>query len=225
MYNGKRISQLTTDSCSQLKKEKWEACHPFGEKTSHPVCSIEMDESMLLELYQAHSYCNELRVLEIASPCFSKKDKGHLKAQFITKQIADECLEMWQQKQPGKKAKSTKNIQNEPLSNPTVEIGPPLQTVPPLQPFIQTFTTTQETFGQDFIDIEPDSIVETIEEDEEQYQDGLEQDFIDSEEVFETKPVSIPKKSKPSFLMYIGMVLVGIVISLVVLYILIYYIS
>jgi hypothetical protein len=221
MYNGKRISQLTADSCSQLKKEKWEACHPFGEKTSHPVCSIEMDESMLLELYQAHSSCNELRVLEIASPCFSKKDKGHLKAQFITKQIADECLEMWQQKQPGKKGKSTKTIQNEP----TVQT-PPLQTVPPLQPFIQTSTidTIQDTFGQDFIDIEPDSMEETIEEDEEQYQNGLEQDFIDSEEVFE-KPVSIPKKSKPSFLMYIGMVLVGIVISLVVLYILIYYIS
>jgi hypothetical protein len=144
-------------------------------------------------------------VLEIASPCFSKKDKGHLKAQLITKQIADECLEMWQQKQPGRKGKS----------KPIEEL--PLQQVPPLQPFIQTSIVEQQDFidvGQDFIDVEP----------EEEIKDDLEQDFIDNEVDTEEVKASLSRKSKPSFITYIGMVLIGIIITLVVLYILIYYI-
>jgi len=100
MYQGYRIKTLTPDLCSQLKKEKWETCHPSGDKTeSLPVCSIDMDEEMLLELYQAHSKCNDLRVIENVSPCFSSKDKGHIKAQLQQKQMADTCFDLWQEKQ------------------------------------------------------------------------------------------------------------------------------
>ena len=106
MYQGYKLKDLSTDLCSQLKKEKWKTCHPSGDKNeSIPVCSINMDEDILIDLYQRHNQCNNLRLMENISPCFSSKDKGHIKAQILQKEMADTCLTLWHEKQSNKKTK------------------------------------------------------------------------------------------------------------------------
>ena len=96
-YAGAFATPVVLDACTQLRTDKWNVCHPTGEKSSAPVCTSDMDASMLQELYDSHMQCYTYRKLENESHCFSSKDSGHQKAQKVEWKRANTCLDFLKQ--------------------------------------------------------------------------------------------------------------------------------
>jgi hypothetical protein len=104
------------DTCTRLRADKWSACHPTGDpKVSHPVCTINMDEEELVDLYNAHMTCRNFRAMENSSKCFSMQDKGHKIAQRVQLTEANKCLALLKQKQDAQPKKLTKKQQQQRL--------------------------------------------------------------------------------------------------------------
>ena len=100
-YAGALMKPVQMGTCSKLKNDKWKSCHPDGNpRKSAPTCKLFMNVDTLTDLYNAHMSCHNLRLTENSSVCFSKKDKGHEKAQEKSKDEAQNCLDILYRKQP-----------------------------------------------------------------------------------------------------------------------------
>lgn len=116
IYNGDKYRNafkdpVDQDSCKQLRKDKWNACHPTGDpKVSHPVCTIHMDENELVQLYNAHMTCRNFRAIENSSKCHSSQDNGHKIAQRIQLTEANRCMTFLREKIADKKKNQEQRI-------------------------------------------------------------------------------------------------------------------
>ena len=90
-YGGALQNPPNRDTCSQLRSEKWMACHSQGEKIAIPSCTIDMKADQLTELHNRHMTCHNFRALENSSYCFDKSDKGHMKAQRVQLEKTEYC--------------------------------------------------------------------------------------------------------------------------------------
>jgi hypothetical protein len=96
--------------CATLRSEKWKSCHPTGDsKVGHERCVQGMSKEKLTELYNAHNECLSYRVLENNSSCFSKKDKGHKKAELVEEQETMICLHLLNDYKEKEKEKEKEN--------------------------------------------------------------------------------------------------------------------
>ncbi len=61
-YSGAFQKPTRVDTCSQLRTDKWNTCHPEGGSILE--CNQTMSKKELHALYQSHKKCHEFRVVE-----------------------------------------------------------------------------------------------------------------------------------------------------------------
>jgi hypothetical protein len=126
--------------CATLRSEKWKSCHPTGDpKVGHERCVQGMSKEKLTELYDAHSECLSYRVQENNSSCFSKKDKGHKKAQLVEEQETMICLQLLNDYEEKEKDTESEYDENQSDNQSQIEydtideIDPPIKASSQLQ--------------------------------------------------------------------------------------------
>jgi len=136
--------------CDTLRSNKRQVCHPEEWNHDLPRCTIEMSRDTMEELYHRHTSCHYHRTLENSSQCFDTPDPGHIKAQQIQLERANECrfvmhsvykthpspfpLSAFETNEPVKKRpKVSKNSKKVNLSHaPTIPTVPTVPQVPPV---------------------------------------------------------------------------------------------
>jgi hypothetical protein len=142
-YTDAFYKPVNMDTCSKLRADKRDICHPEGEL---PTCAINMSITQLTELYKKHRACHAFRMAENQSFCFNKTDSGHQKAESFQKQQIDLCYQFIKQKTSSSTPKSEPIFIPKPTPTPNSQpifIPKPTPT-PNSQPiFIPKPTPTQ----------------------------------------------------------------------------------
>ena len=136
IYGGVFTDPVDQSSCSSLRHEKWKTCHPSGKTNeSIPTCNSTMSTDELINHYNQHMLCRNYRAIENHSNCFTKKDKGHIKAQKITMKHALQCATILAEKtstdkkpvKPEKQEKQEKNTNTNQEQTDSQEVIPILE--------------------------------------------------------------------------------------------------